>query len=95
MLLLRCFRDLYLFPDMHAGDPAGQVRSMLSYLKQYNVTHHTPSKPPNTFGTVWIDIEGPQYWGSQSENRDFLSGMISELKSNGVAVGIYASESQW
>ena len=84
-----------MFPDPHAGNPAGQVNSMLDYLAKYNVKHANPSHGPNTFGTVWIDIEGTQYWRDESYNRNFLQGIMNELAAKGVTTGIYASESQW
>jgi GH25 family lysozyme M1 (1,4-beta-N-acetylmuramidase) len=45
---------------------------------------------------VWLDIEGSQYWSnSQSDNRNFFNGLVSELKRQGQTIGVYTSKSQW
>lgn len=86
--------DIYMFPDPSAGNPAGQVDSMLNYLAGFNI--HSGGSPPGTYGMVWLDIEGTQYWhSSQSENRDFFSGLLNQLVAKGQHVGVYTSRSQW
>jgi hypothetical protein len=47
------------------------------------------------FGMMWLDIEGPAYWGRMSENVDFCETLIDTLDSLGVSVGIYASRDDW
>ena len=37
-----------------------------------------------SYGRLWLDIEGTQYWGSESSNRDFFDGLVSALKSHNV-----------
>lgn len=88
--------DVYMFPCHGCGNPAGQMQSMIGYLKRYNVTQSTNPRP-HSFGMVWLDIEGPQYWGSQSSNRDFIQGLINEANAMGLGshLGVYTSESQW
>lgn len=40
--------------------------------------------------------QGTQYWSSShTNNRNFISGMISEAEKLGVKLGIYTSKSQW
>lgn len=51
--------------------------------------------PPHSFGMIWFDIEGPQYWGARDNNIAFIQGLINEAESLGLHVGIYTSESQW
>ena len=37
-----------------------------------------------TFGTIWLDIEGEQYWGSdQARNRAFFEGLVKEGRALG------------
>lgn len=59
----------------------GQVEEMLNYLAQYKIKAGGP--PPGSYGRVWLDIEGTQYWGSQTSNREFFNGLVSALKSHG------------
>merc|ERR1712000_74159 len=85
--------DIYFFPDPKAGNAAGQMASMVNYLKQYKI--HARGNPPASYGMCWLDIEGTQYWGSQSSNRAFFTDLVNAAKSNGVPLGVYTSESQW
>lgn len=77
--------DVYMFPCFSCGNPAGQVSSAVSYLKNYGTK----------FGQFWFDIEGTQYWGSSSSNQAFFSSMVSEGRSLGLNMGVYTSASQW
>jgi len=48
------------------------------------------------YGMIWFDIEGTQYWGSNTANNvNFLQQMVDEGKKRGVTMGIYSSASQW
>eukprot|EP00050_Salpingoeca_kvevrii_P010128 m.6746 g.6746 ORF g.6746 m.6746 type:complete len:310 (+) comp2649_c0_seq2:251-1180(+) len=86
--------DVYMFPDPGRGDPAGQVNEMLNYLAQFNI--HPNRAPPATYGMVWLDIEGPQYWSSShTNNQNFFNGLVNALKSAGQHFGVYSSKSQW
>jgi len=86
--------DVYMFPDPSKANPGGQVSDMLNYLAQFNI--HTRTTPPATYGMVWLDIEGPQYWsGDQGANRDFFNGLVSALQGAGQYIGVYTSASQW
>ncbi|EDQ85402.1 uncharacterized protein MONBRDRAFT_21722 [Monosiga brevicollis MX1] len=86
--------DVYMFPDPSAGNPQAQVSSMVNYLAQYSIK--SGGSPPGSFGMIWFDIEGTQYWSSdQQSNRDFFSGLVSEAKALGLSIGVYTSESQW
>lgn len=70
---------------------------MVSYLEKYNIHHdgnlHAKN---NTFGTIWLDVEGPQYWSSdKSHNVAFIDSLIKAGEAKGLPIGVYSSESQW
>jgi len=45
---------------------------------------------------IWLDIEGPQYWGSDHQrNVDYINNLYKRLKVHGYEVGVYTSDSQW
>ncbi|EDQ85403.1 uncharacterized protein MONBRDRAFT_34277 [Monosiga brevicollis MX1] len=86
--------DIYMFPDPRANNPESQMSSMVEFLKKYSIT--SGGKKPGSFGMVWLDIEGSQYWSSDKEtNRKFFDGLVSEGKKHGLKLGVYTSESQW
>jgi hypothetical protein len=87
--------DIYMFPCFSCGNPASQVDQLLAYLNSYNISNVPSGKGPNTYGTLWFDIEGPQYWGSQSANVAFIQGLIAQGRARGISLGVYSSESQW
>lgn len=71
--------------------------AVIDSLAGFNI-HHDGSMNPknNTFGTAWLDIEGPQYWSSSHDaNIGFIKGLISQASSMGIPLGVYTSESQW
>jgi len=79
--------DVYLFPCFSCGNPASQVSTTVSYLRNNNIK----------FGMLWFDIEGPgTYWGSnQNANADFFAGLVEEANALQVSIGVYTSASQW
>jgi len=78
--------DVYIFPCPTCGDGAGQATAAIQYLQSYNAK----------WGTVWLDIEGPQYWYSDTgSNQAFFNDLVSGAQSAGATVGVYTSESQW
>merc|ERR1711871_198318 len=77
--------DAYIFPCFKCGNPAGQVRDTVNTLKNQGAD----------FGMLWLDIEGSQYWGSQSANQQFFEGLVSASQEMNVKLGVYTSESQW
>eukprot|EP01147_Barroeca_monosierra_P004832 gene4832-8679_t len=86
--------DIYFFPDPRAGNAAEQMDAMVSNLDKNNIKPR--SKKPGTYGMLWLDIEGPQYWtSSKSENRNFFTELAKRAKHHGIAVGVYTSASQW
>lgn len=87
--------DIYVFPCFSCGNPEGQISATVSHLAQYNISSHSPYGPPHSFGTIWLDIEGPQYWGDQSANIAFIKGLIAGAQAHGLTIGVYTSESQW
>ena len=67
--------DLYLFPNVPAGNPSYQVTSVVDYLKGYDI-HYSRSGGDKTYSTVWLDIE-PYAWSSdKAANADFIAGMM-------------------
>lgn len=49
-----------------------------------------------TAGMLWIDVEGTQYWSSNTQsNVNFIQGMVDEGLRQGISLGIYTSNSQW
>ena len=76
--------DGYIFPCPKCGNPAGQVKAAISNVHGLGL------------GTVWLDIEGPQYWSSSpAQNVAFIHAMVAQAKSMGVRLGVYTSQSQW
>jgi GH25 family lysozyme M1 (1,4-beta-N-acetylmuramidase) len=76
--------DVYMFPCPQCSKSAAtQVREMVDALKG------------TRYGMIWFDIEGPQYWRSQSFNRQFMSELLSTAHSLGQHIGVYTSASQW
>ncbi len=77
--------DVYFFPCYKCGNAAGQVTS---FLQKVNGAR---------FGTVWLDIEGSQYWSSShSSNINFINQLINALKAGtSHAIGIYSSYYNW
>jgi len=77
--------DVYMFPCPKCGNAAGQVQSAVTALKNGGAT----------YGMMWFDIEGTQYWMGQAANQQFFQDLISEGKKLGLKIGIYSSQSQW
>jgi len=77
--------DVYMFPCPTCGNPQGQVADCVNNLVQNDVT----------FGMLWLDIEGSQYWMDQGSNQQFFSGLVAQAQDMGVHLGVYTSYSQW
>ena len=53
---------------------------MIKYLAGFNITNNSKYGPPHTFGKLWFDIEGPQYWhSSAADNVKFLGEYVVDL----------------
>ncbi|KAF0977292.1 hypothetical protein FDP41_003945 [Naegleria fowleri] len=77
--------DIYIFPNVNM-DPAEQVRNTVNFVKQNG----------GSFGQIWIDVEGPQYWSSNCNNNvAFISKMVNAGHAAGYPTHIYTSNSQW
>ena len=48
-----------------------QADSFVSYMQSHGM--HNGGTGSGTYGTVWLDIEGTQYWGSTSTNQAFFT----------------------
>jgi len=82
--------DVYLFPcpGCASSKPASQqVQEMVAYLQKFDAQKY--------YRRVWLDIEAPSLWGSQSDNRAFFEGLVSELQALNQEIGVYTSASQW
>jgi len=75
--------DLYLFPCVPCGNPAGQVQALVSAM----------SGVP--YGMIWLDIERYQWSGNLGANQNFISSMLSELTSLGQHPGVYTNYYNW
>jgi len=76
--------DGYHFPNTNV-DPAQQISDDINNLVNGGVT----------IGTLWLDIEGTQYWQDCNFNQQFLQNMVNQAQSMNVNVGIYSSAVQW
>jgi GH25 family lysozyme M1 (1,4-beta-N-acetylmuramidase) len=79
--------DIYIFPDFHKGigSAASQVKEAVDFVRGHG----------QNFGMLWIDIEGPEYWGKCADNIAFLRAMVAGAEKMGVKLGIYTSKTQW
>jgi len=75
--------DVYLFPCVSCGDPAGQVKELVAGMAGAN------------YGMIWIDIEIYRWSTDLASNRDFITAMINEGKAEGKKIGIYTSYNNW
>lgn len=75
--------DVYLFPCVPCGNPAGQATSLVNAIKGQN------------YGMVWIDIETYAWSSSLTANQNFITSMVNQLKALGQSVGIYSSYYNW
>lgn len=88
--------DVYMFPcPKCSASPQTQLSSMISGLKSAGCTFTRGSQGKSNFGKVWLDVENPSYWGSQSSNQAFFKGLVQECESLGIDCGVYSSASQW
>ena len=72
----------------------------ISYLSSHAVRFGGASNGTESvgvsYGMLWIDVEGTQYWSSSTSNNvNFIQQMVDEGKKKGVSIGIYTSNSQW
>ena len=45
-----------------------------------------------TYGMLWFDVEGSQYWSTSTANNvNFLQSMVNEAKARGVSIGKHRS----
>jgi len=81
--------DVYLFPCPKCSSKPKQLTELYNALKAASVP----------YGQIWLDIEGPQYWTTQTANRAFFEGLLQEAQELGLTaagkLGIYTSLSQW
>ena len=100
--------DGYIFPCFSCGNPAGQMDQAINNLRSAGLKHIARSPGQNdtvaikpeelgtSYGMLWLDIEGTQYWGSdQQANTAFIQAMADEGHKQGVTLGVYTSASQW
>lgn len=82
-------RDAYLFPCPTCSKSAStQVKELVDYINTNCASAWT--------GTIWLDIEGTQYWsGGTSNNKKFYESLVDACKSKSPKCGVYSSSSQW
>jgi len=78
--------DVYFFPAFYHKAANASVDQFHSSMTSHGVHANR----------VWLDIEGPQYWGPDHQrNNDYILDLYYRLKSQGYIVGVYTSDSQW
>lgn len=77
--------DVYLFPCPTCGNGAQQVIDTVNYLRGNGVT----------FGMLWLDIEGTDYWMDMGSNQAFFNELVSGISATGVHAGVYTNAYQW
>lgn len=96
--------DGYIFPCYSCQNPEQQMDDTINYLsshgvytmKEGEVKGTSNSTLGVTVGMIWLDIEGTDYWSSNTDNNvNFLTRMVNEGKARGVSMGVYTSKSQW
>ena len=75
--------DVYIFPGVKCGNPAGQVQSTVKALKGLPYT------------ILWLDIEPYQWPKDKAKNRVFVAGLIAAAVKSGKPVGIYTNSNGW
>ena len=75
--------DVYLFPCVPCGNPAGQATALVNAIKGQN------------YGTIWVDVENYAWSSNLASNQNFITTMVNQLKSLGQVVGIYSSYYNW
>jgi hypothetical protein len=87
------------------------MSDMVNYLRSHSIEftpkgelptspkHLTTSNSTNvkaTYGMIWFDIEGTEYWSSStSTNINFLQRMVNQGNALGLTMGIYSSSFYW
>lgn len=77
--------DIYVFLQFKKN-PRVQIQETVDFIVR---------RGRQTFGTIWLDIEGANYWGTCAENVKFFKEAADEIKKQGYPVGIYSGASQW
>lgn len=82
-------RDVYMFPCPTCSKSAStQVKELVDHLNADCASAWT--------GTIWLDIEGTQYWtGGASASKKFYESLVDACKSKSPKCGVYSSSSQW
>jgi len=75
--------DVYIFPCVSCGNPAGQMDALIAALGTEN------------YGMIWLDIERLAWPANQVSNRDFISGLITAGKAKGKNIGVYTNYNNW
>lgn len=75
--------DVYLFPCVPCGNPAGQATALVNAIKGQN------------YGMIWIDIETFAWSSNLSSNQNFITAMVNQLKSLGQHIGVYTNYYNW
>ena len=75
--------DVYMFPCIPCGNPQKQVDDMLSGIHDAR------------FQIIWLDIEVYQWNADIEINRQFIRGLVNELKASEMKFGFYSDATSW
>mmetsp|Transcript_5485 Transcript_5485/g.5440 ORF Transcript_5485/g.5440 Transcript_5485/m.5440 type:complete len:211 (+) Transcript_5485:18-650(+) len=75
--------DVYLFPCVPCGNPAGQVDALVDYIAGTG------------YGMVWLDIETYSWSSNLASNQQFILALANELVNQGQSVGVYTNYYNW
>mgnify|MGYP001085286539 CR=1 FL=1 len=77
------FADVYLFPCVPCANPKTQAQKLVDSIKGKN------------YKRIWVDIEKYHWHSDKSQNQQFITDIVNELKDLGQSVGIYTSYYNW
>ena len=75
--------DVYMFPCFKCGNPEAQVSQLISAIHD------------SRYNFVWLDVEIYQWSSDINQNREFIKGLINEMKLCKHTVGIYTDITSW
>ncbi|EGD82585.1 hypothetical protein PTSG_11981 [Salpingoeca rosetta] len=90
--------DIYFFPCPTCGNPAGQIDAMVANLPKYKIKPGNAN--PGTYGMLWLEIEGPEYWTRNRRQTQLLYRPRLQARPREPPRGLHQAkqcrgESQW
>jgi len=77
------FVDVYIFPCVPCGNPAGQMQTLVKAITGEN------------YGMIWLDLERADWSANQTTNRNFITDLINEGTTLGSKLGVYTNYNNW